>query len=285
MNTLAGLAALPAGFNLQFSEIRIEGTLILPSGIVLQASGNILITGAVHVLAGGADSGNGSPNPGVSIAEAGPFSGGIGLGPLQASQITLPKAAAGGAGSRVLLGGGGEGGGALVLLAGGAIHIGAGALVAANGNDGTNPQLAGAGIAGSGGGAGGIIVMAARGPLTVDGTITANGGRGADGWDGDGGDGEGGGGGGSGGIVHLISVHAPVVAGTLQVNGGTGGGNAPGVTGIVTAGGGGGACGGNGGNGGGTPAPGLPVAASQPGQIGQALQTVTPTPEHLFLIS
>lgn len=63
---------------------------------MLQSSSDIIITGAVLVLTGAADSGNGTPNFGVSIADAGPYSGGIGLSALQAAQV-IPQSAAGGA--------------------------------------------------------------------------------------------------------------------------------------------------------------------------------------------
>ncbi|MFK7696734.1 hypothetical protein [Paenibacillus sp. HJGM_3] len=282
LSTPSGAATLPAGSNLQFSRIEIAGTLILPSGLVLQSTGPVVVTGSIVILPGAQDSGKGTPNPGVSLADAGPYNGGIGLSPLQSTRI-LSSAVAGGAGSRVLLGGGGEGGGGLTLLAQGPIQIASGAVVSAAGRDGTNPQTPGRGIVGSGGGAGGTLVIASKQAMTIAGTLDASGGDGADGWDGNGGDGEGGGGGGGGGIIYLLSSSPPAVTGTLQVNGGQGGANASGVTGLITIGGGGGANGGNGGNGGGTPVTGQPPVAAGPGQAGQVLQTVTPEPEALFL--
>lgn len=276
------LAALPSGTNLQFSRVEIAGTLIIPSGITIQSSGDLMISGVVTVLPGAADSGNGSPNEGISAAAAGPYNGGIGLGSLQAAQV-IPTAAGGGAGSRPLLGSGGEGGGSLILAAQGQVVIANGALITANGNHGVNPLSAGSGIVGSGGGAGGFILIAAKNSITIAGTLAAAGGNGAIGWDGNGGDGEGGGGGGSGGVIHLISTVSPTVTGTLQLNGGIGGVNAMGVTGIVTVGGGGGANGGNGGNGGGTPVAGQPAVDPQPGQVGQVLVTITPEPENWFV--
>lgn len=132
----------PTGANLQFSSVLVEGDLIVPSGLVLQSSGNITVagTGTLSILPGAKDSGNGSPHLGVSLAEAGPSNGGIGLRLLQAAKVTLPNAAAGGVGSRVLLGNGGDGEG------------------------------------GGGGGSGGIIHLISSTPPTVTGTLQVTGG-------------------------------------------------------------------------------------------------------------
>ncbi|MCM3570957.1 hypothetical protein [Neobacillus mesonae] len=278
-----GLVNLPAGANLQFSHIEIAGVLILPSGMVLRSSGDITITGTVTVNPGTHDSGNGEPHPGRSLAAAGIYNGGVGLGELQASQILLPGPAAGGAGQRILEGIGGSGGGSVIFLAEGNISISG--IVRADGEDGGNPQTLGRQIVGSGGGAGGIIVAASKGTQTINGVISAIGGNGANGWDGNGGDGAGGGGGGGGGIIHLISTIPPIVTGTIKINGGLGGQNASGVTGHIAVGGGGGACGGNGGNGGGSPIIGQAAIAAQSGIQGQFFQTIVPSPENLLIIS
>jgi hypothetical protein len=286
VSEVEGLRNLPAGANLQFSYIEIAGELILPSGTVLRSTSDIIITGMVTVNPGAQDSGNGNPHPGRSLAAAGPYSAGVGLGELQASQILLPGATAGGAGHRVLEGTGGSGGGGIVLLAEGDITIANGAVITADGENGMNPQTMGRGIIGTGGGAGGIIIIAGKGKLTINGLVRARGGNGADGWDGNAGDGEGGGGGGGGGIVHLISTITPIVGlSSINVNGGSGGTNAPGVTGHIIVGGGGGACGGNGGNGGGVPIIGQSTFNPLPGDAGYIFQTIVPAPENLFIDS
>ncbi len=285
VSAVGGLGNLPAGANLQFSSIQIAGELILPSGTVLRSTSDIIITGMITVKPGVKDSGNGDPHPGISLAASGPYNAGIGLGELQASQIYLPSATAGGAGHRTLEGTGGSGGGGLVLLAQGNISITSTAIITANGENGMNPQTGGRGIVGTGGGAGGVIVMAAKGTLTISGNIHAHGGNGANGWNGNGGDGEGGGGGGGGGIVHLISTSTPSVAGSINISGGSGGTNASGSTGNIIVGGGGGACGGNGGNGGGIPIFGQGTFNPLSGNPGYVFQTVVPVPENLFIVS
>jgi hypothetical protein len=276
LDLTSSLAGLPAGANVQFRDINVAGTLIVPSGTALRASRDITVSGTVTVAVGAADSGGGDANLGVSRGSAGLFTGGLGLSPLQAAQVLKPGVTGGGAGSRAATTTGGEGGGSLVLAAGGQVLISASGQVLANGASSVNPQTPTQGIVGGGGGGGGVVIVAAKGTLTVAGAIRANGGNGSNGWDGNLGAVEGGGGGGGGGIIHLISSTAPSVTGSLQVNGGAAGANAA-PTGTVTAGHGGGACRGNGGNGGG-PGPTLP----ENGAAGQTFQTVAPAPETLI---
>jgi hypothetical protein len=282
LSTAGGIATLPAGMNMQFTNVTIAGTLIVPSGTVIRATGSVVVTGAITVLPGAADSGGGEAHAGVSRAPAGTFSGGTGLTQIQAARLVRLGAATGGAGSRAINTSGSEGGGSLMIVAQGNVQISSGASILADGNNGVNPQTAGASIVGPGGGAGGVVVVVSKGAITVAGTIHANGGSGAGGWDGNGGNGEGGGGGGGGGIVQLISPSAASVTGSVQVNAGAGGANSASGTGSFVAGGGGGASGGNGGNGGGTAYSGQPVTTPQSGQVGYFIQTTAPAPENLL---
>ncbi len=289
LSTSAGLSALPAGFNLQFTNITISGNLIVPSGTVLRATGDVTINGtaSVTVLPGVEDLGNGEAPAGVGRTPASTYSGATALSPLQAAQLGIPSFAAGGAGARLYAGdnaNGGAGGGGFTILAQGTVRIFAGALVTANGQSGTNPQTAGASILGTGGGAGGVVVLVGKTGITLAGTIRANGGAGADGFNGNGGTGEGGGGGGGGGIIHLLSSTSPVITGTREVNAGAPGNNAAATTGTsITTAGGGGASGGNGGNGGGFIPATATVVNPTAGSAGQVLTTVAPQPELLLM--
>ncbi|HSP80666.1 MAG TPA: collagen-like protein, partial [Myxococcaceae bacterium] len=260
-----------------FSSITIDGTLVVPSGMVLRSTGDVTVRGTLSVLPGTQDSGNGEAQPGVSVASAGLVHGGIGLSTLQAAQVVRPGIAAGGAGGRVTAGSGGEGGGSVVLVAKGNLLVSSTGRIEANGRNGSS----GANVVGTGGGAGGVIVLVAKGALTVQGTVSAMGGNGASATT-TGGNGEGGGGGGGGGIIHFLSTSAATLSGTIKVDGGAGGSNAVGGT-YTNAGYGGGACGGNGGNGGGQEAFGAPLTASQAGSVGHILRTVAPEPELLLM--
>ncbi|HEX5747397.1 MAG TPA: collagen-like protein [Archangium sp.] len=264
--------------HLQFTTIDIAGTLIVPSGTMLRATGNVTVSGTIDVTTGTEDSGGGAPHPGISVAPAGDPNGGIGLNTLQAHQVRRPVVFAGGAGSRITATSGGQGGGALVIAAGGNVLVTSTGNINANGTNGVNPP-SNTNTVGPGGGAGGVIVIAAKGTLTVNGNIRARGGNGGNGIT-SGGPGEGGGGGGGGGIIHLISMTTPnVTTGALQVQNGTGGTSAaptsPSTA--VSAGGGGGACGGNGGDGS------TSTAQGSDGAIGKTFQTVVNAPENLLL--
>ncbi|WPB82553.1 collagen-like protein [Archangium violaceum] len=280
---------IPAGFNtlvsqgkshLQFTTIDIVGTLIVPSGTMLRATGNVTVSGTIAVEPGTEDNGGGSPHPGIALAPAGDPNGGIGLGTLQAHQVRRPVVFAGGAGSRIAATSGGQGGGALVIATEGTFQLTG--TISANGTNGVNTLT---GNVGPGGGAGGVVVIASKGALTVSGSgsIQARGGTGGNGINTSTGaaPGRGGGGGGGGGIIHLISTSTPsATAGALQVQNGTGGDSAPpsGASAAITAGGGGGACGGSGGDG--------SISGSAKGangEIGKTFQTVVSAPENLLL--
>ncbi|MFP2934745.1 collagen-like protein, partial [Pyxidicoccus sp. 3LG] len=229
LTTVAGFNSLAGRHHLQFTDITISGTLIVPSGTVLRATGNVTVmgTGTIIVAPAAQDAGNGAPNPGVALAPAGSIHGGVGLGVLQASHVRRPGPLAGGAGDRnISLGSvsGGEGGGSLVIVARGNVSIAAGGAINANGVNGNNPGGA-TDIPGPGGGGGGVIIIGAHGNITVSGFVRAAGGAGGPGVNGNGGaGGAGGGGGGGGGIIHLIAagtINAP--GSQLLVSGGNAG--------------------------------------------------------------
>jgi hypothetical protein len=268
-----GWAVLGAGLNTHFDDLTIAGTLIVPSGTLLRASGSVSITGTLQVATGVSEGERGvgrkSPGNNTLYARAIPSSA--------AALLLHPEFAAGGAGSGM---GGGAGGGWVAIVAQGAISI-SGSVVA-NGDHGVNPQYAAQGVVGPGGGAGGIVVIASDTSVNISGTVQAQGGNGGNGYDGNGGTIEGGGGGGGGGIVHLLAPSAPSVGGaTITLSGGSPGSDAaPGSTG---SGSGGGACGGDGGTGAYSYYAGgwtYPRAAS--GSTGQLHQSVVTTPSELF---
>jgi hypothetical protein len=276
--------AQPYRTNNQFTSINIAGSLIVPSGTVLRAMGDVTVTGTITVATGADDTIQGPPVPGIARGIPGTYYGGIGISLLSAARLTRPGPIAGGSGEvKNTNGTAGAGGGALVIAAQGSVTIPAGGSIVANGGSGTTSGTA-ADIGGPGGGGGGIIVIAARGNLTIGGVVRANGGAGGNAINTNGGTtGAGGGGGGGGGIVHLISINSSSITGTVQANGGAAGADLL-VTpvGSNVAGDGGGASGGNGGNGGGGPAFTGPASAAQAGSAGYVIQLVTPSPENLL---
>jgi hypothetical protein len=286
LSNTAVVNAQPFRTNNQFTNISIAGNLIVPSGTILRATGDVTITGTITVLQGAEDTGNGPPHQGISRGLPGGFHGGTGLSLITAARLTNPGPVAGGSGDRGVapnMGNGGEGGGSLVIAALGNVSIPVGGTIVANGNSATSTTNTGD-IGGPGGGGGGIIVIAARGSITVGGTIRANGGAGGPAINNTSTPtGAGGGGGGGGGIIHLVSANPISVTGTVQANGGAGGAdaltlpNGPNIAGF-----GGGACGGDGGDGGGFSALSGPATAAQAGAAGYVIQLTTSAPENLL---
>jgi hypothetical protein len=277
LRTSTALASLPAGANLQFTTIDIVGTLYIPSGTVLRATGDVNISGIIFVSQNVADNGTNRPPLGVAASAAGAPQGGVAVPVLQAASLLYRTPGGGGAGARNANNTGGDGGGSLMILTRGNFTLAGSGFMRANGANATNASTTGVGIPGSGGGGGGVFVLAAKGNMTLTGTIQANGGNGSAGSDGDGGNGEGGGGGGGGGIVHALSSSTAFVNGTIQTLGGNPGANAG--TGTLNPGGGGGASGGNGGGGGST----NPASTPSAGAAGQFFRTVVASPENLLL--
>ena len=272
---------------LQFTNVTINSTLIVPSGTVIRATGDFTVntTGSIIVAPNADDTGAGEASAGVARAAASEPKGGRGLYPLQAAQLFRPGVNGGGAGAKPSgsTAFGGAGGGSLVILAQGTFRVIAGASINAIGDVGGSGAQPG-NLPGGGGGGGGVVVIVGKQAITINGAVRAIGGRGGDGNNNvPSGPAKGGGGGGGGGVVHLLSSTAPLVNGTVDVSPGAVGATAA-ATGSnpnLVPGGGGGACGGHGGDGAsGTVA--APVAAT-PGLAGFDFRTTTPTPENLLL--
>gem|GEM_PF-5017317 len=253
--------------HLQFTNVNIGGTLIVPSGVVLRANWDVTVSGSILV------------DPGSDVSGAGPAeAGGRGRPPV------CPRAASALACSKPLNSFGPAPRAAAperrspnprslgVVAPSSSLRRGRSVWWrgARSTPRGQSAPAAASNTPGEGGGAGGVIVIAGKSSVTGAGAVRAGGGRGADG-DSTGGAGKGGG----GGVIHLISTSTPSITGTVDVPGGAAGVSAAPSGGSVatTSGGGGGACGGNGGAGGVTGAP-TPGA----GSTGRLLQTVTPQP-------
>jgi hypothetical protein len=253
----------PAG-SLQFTDITVNGTLTVPSGLVLRVTGNVTINGAIHV-------GNGAGTQSFVFS------------PLQDSQLLKPSPLIGGQlgtfvppaspGTPSILG---FGGGSFALYAEGNVTVAAGGAVLANGTSATQgvPTIPPSNVPGSGGGGGGMVILLAKGVLTVNGTVQANGGNGASGADLGGTTPDGGGGGGGGGLVHLLASSVFTNSGTVQAQGG-----AAGASGAANTGG-----GGNGGNGAGIGGRGAGSGSNpaQAGAAGYVLVTQAAAPEDLL---
>lgn len=279
LSTNAAYGLLAGRQTLQFTNVTVNGILIVPSGTVIRATGNFTVgaTGTLIVASSAEDNGVGPASQGVSRAPAGEPQGGRGLAQLQSAQLVRPSPLGGGAGAKQAGVSGGAGGGSLVILAQGTVQVQAGGSISATGDNGGT----GSNLPGSGGGGGGVLVIVGKAGISVSsgGSLRAGGGRGGDGNNASGGTGKGGGGGGGGGIIQLLSSTTPSVSGVVDVSGGAAGATAAptGTTTTIVAGGGGGACGGSGGNGG--------VTGSAPtaGAAGYDLRAATPNPENLFL--
>lgn len=276
LGTDAGVAALPGGPNLQFTNIHVPTgvTLTVPSGTILRATGNVVIAGNLVVRPGAM--GGDYPVPGISRGMPG-FFGGVGVGRLEAAHLGLPRFG-GGPGARDWSGNntGGDGGGSVIIAAQGTVVVTG--SIRADGTNSANPTVPGVGANGGGGGGGGVVIVASKSSISVHagGTISVRGGNGSNGWDGNGGDGEGGGGGGGGGLVHLIAPAPAAVSGAIHVNGGVGGVPGGAVNQWQGWGYGGGASVGAGGSGS------QPGVASQSGGSGLLLVSTLPAPENLL---
>lgn len=295
----AGNYPLPAGANLMFHNVTIDGTLIVSSGTMIRATGDIIIgqTGAIIVSPDFAIQTLNPSQKGIAMSASFNYLGGKGLDLGRTSLVSRADLQGGGSGFRsttnpdIL---GGDGGGRLILAAKGNIIIRG--YIDTNGRQGINnsvptinrPAGSPTPVAGGGGGGGGVVSLISRGTITVDtnGKIYANGGNGAVGWNGAtpvAGQMYGGGGGGGGGIIQFLSANAPVIVNpaNVQVNGGAAGASAVSgtATTLVQTGGGGGACAGDGGDG--TKST-LSADASKAGATGDIITVKADQPELLF---
>ena len=213
----------PPDSTLQFTTFTVSGTLTVPSGTIIRATGNVTISGQIIVKS--------NPNAGAGIGatlattsgSAAIVAGGSGMASrLLAGLLVNPGVAGGG------VGGGtsayaGAGGGTVLILAEGSITIGgSGAVRADGGNGGLGIPSGSAYYANGGGGGGGVVVLASRTSITNSGTLSAKGGTGANGYN-DATIGLSASGGGGGGIVNLIAP--AVTAGSTSVTGGAAGGD------------------------------------------------------------
>jgi len=273
------LTILDPATNLQFTTITVNGTLIVPSGTILRATGDVTVgqTGMIIVDPGARPTPvpGSAASAGLALSPAVVGASGVGMRKLSAAALG-PLPSAGGAGVVTSVPTpGSAGGGSIGIYAAGTVTVAAAGSINANGGSGVSAQ-GGTGN-GSGGGAGGLVVVAGRTGITVSGAIRVAGGNGANGVAPTGA--AHGGAGGGGGIVHLLSTTAPTVTGTLLTSGGAGGqpagaGTAPG----------GGAGGGSLGGSGGTTATGSgPATAGGAAANGWSITTVTPTPENLLV--
>jgi hypothetical protein len=249
----------PSSLNFRDFTVNNGVTLTVPAGTTIRCTRSFANYGAI-VVQTGARGGNGAqsdyafnyrafPHPGDSYGAAG--NGGHDLnitgGDIQLWGLGgkgIPETAAASSYGQFRIGGGGggagvsggEGGGLLKVYCKGGVINGTGAIIQANGTNGSTT---------SGGGGGGIIVLTSQTSIGNNGTLEVNGGNGGDSrtfaY---------GGGGGGGGIIILVSPNN-MNAGTASVAGGTAGAQTelPNLT-FGSGGGGGGACGGDGGIGG-----------------------------------
>lgn len=287
------LDGLPNG-NPMFHNIRIEGQLLVPSGTMLRATGDILISNgaSIEVARDQQLQSLSPPQKGIAQSASVGSLGGVGLGLGRASLVSRADLEGGGSGYRSTTNGnlvGGEGGGRLILAARGNIIIrGALNVVGSTGVNNSRANNSSIPLAGGGGGGGGVVSLISRGTITLDanGRIRADGGNGANGWAGSApvtGHVYGGGGGGGGGIIQFLSSNGLVVADTAIVSVGGGTAGLSQVSGVpatlMQTGGGGGACAGSGGSGTSSV---LAGGAASNGTEGDIIKTVTPQPELLF---
>jgi hypothetical protein len=204
------LSALPGGYNHQFTTITVAAgaTLTVPSGTILRCTGNATISGQIEV---GTFSQQTTLATGANNYNNLFPAPGIALTPAGSASIVTP----------------GEG-----IAAGTAVTL---PLRSAGGGAGLQP---GGSRAGSGGGS---FTLLAQGTLTVTGSITATGAKGAS-FTGTSSSYGTGGGGGGGGVLTLVGKAGIVNNGVVSARGGAGGDGAsnPNTSCSIVCGGGGG---------------------------------------------
>ncbi|MDR3387052.1 MAG: hypothetical protein P4L92_08380 [Rudaea sp.] len=258
---------------LEFTTLNITGTLTIPSGLIIRATGNVTISGQIKV----APNVNAGAGIGASAAAIDSTSGtmiakgGSALGNPMAARLMVNPGLAGGGISPYTLNGvaaNAGGGGTVVIVAAGSISITNTGSIHADGANG-NPVVASQSNGGGGGG-GGIIVLASKTSVTNSGTLSAIGGTGANALAGATGGGASGGGG--GGIINLLG---PVVTpGIETVAGGAAGtGTNPQGFGFGSGGGGSYGAGGNSGT----------ATAATAGTAGQTFTKTATDPSSLFV--
>jgi len=208
----------PPNTTLQFTTFSVTGTLTVPSGLIIRATGNVTISGQIVVapsITNGAGIGS---SLSVVDGTGGNVAAGGGAVSTQRARTLVNPSVGGGVGSAgpgagsIIAGGGGT----VVILAAGSITISGGGSIHA---DGANGQIGNTSTeTGGGAGGGGVIVLASKTSITNSGTLSAIGGTGANAFNG-----SNAGGGGGGGVVYLLG---PTIAGgTVTVAGGGAGTN------------------------------------------------------------
>jgi len=135
--------------------VTIAGTLVVPSGVVIRATGDVTISGNLIVATGSEDSGAGAAEPGVAKAPAGEPQAGRGLSALQSAHLVRPGSKGGGAGAKA------AGGGIVHLLSSsapavtGTIDVNGGAAGGTSAPTGASQTVVAGGGGGGGGGSGG----------------------------------------------------------------------------------------------------------------------------------
>lgn len=243
--------ATPPGQSLQFTDLTINGTVSVPTGTVIYATGTVTINGTINVIHTMA-----TPNVtdqfingflGIAADYSGrtPLSGGGYLGGLARPSGQLRAMLHPGAGGQsVAQNPAGHwvlGGGVLTIRAAGGISISAAGTISAPGEDGQS----GVPEDGESGAGGGFVILASKSNITNAGTINVRGGN-ASTTNAVGPDNRTSAGGGGGGIIHFLCPNALAVAGACNVLGGVGGPAAAAGSNWPVFG--GGASGGNGGN-------------------------------------
>ena len=230
----------PTNLNFQFSTITVAAgaTFIIPSGLVLRCSGNVVVAGTIVVGTAARMTSNagfrGVAHPGISLAAPDAYPGsqpGVGVPKLMSLSVPLGPFG-GGAGIRYSgQSSGGEGGGSFAILAQGTLTV-TGAI-RAEGSRGGETTSGADNAAGGGGGGGGLVTLLGKGNITVSGLLSVKGG--------DGGDAYRctsctyaarevvGGGTGEGGIIRLYGS-AISATGTLAINSGLPGGSITGTS-------------------------------------------------------
>jgi hypothetical protein len=297
-------SAANGGF-LQYTSITISAgaTLKIPSGLTFLSTGTVNINGIISVQPSAAGTnyqvslGNAALQAGVCYVASCSQGAGLAYPPAVLASLLYPLPTGGGEGFYASIGQtgaqAGAGGGALVIRAAGAITVGSGGGINADGATALPETVSGSASGttvqapGSGGGGGGVLILASQTSFTNSNVISAQGGAGANAFyspppppgyqynylllPG--------GGGGGGGLVHILAPS--ISAGNIILSGGAAGaattGNPTTVlsssANISAAGYAGGAMGGSGGNGGyGTS---TPAAAGSNGILFQSLLNPT----------
>jgi hypothetical protein len=170
----ADWTSAPPSNTLQFTTFTVTGTLVIPSGLIIRATGAVTISGSI-VVAPNTTAGAGIGNSAALLGNNSVGTGGAATSPLFARLTVNPGSAGGGIGpfTNSNIPDPAGGGGTVVIIAGGPVSITGGAIQA-NGATG-KPGVLNTSIGGGGGG-GGVVVLASKTGITNGGTISVAGG-------------------------------------------------------------------------------------------------------------